>query len=106
MSEDKLTAGKSVEVGASGTENAAIELPGTFSAPVIYFDGICGSGIVGQGAVIQIELSANVLLGHTGDTARQICVGHLRGSVLAMRVLAHVLNTTLSTFEKPEGPAN
>ena len=82
----------------------AVEVIGT-EAPFIYFDGIVGTGVYGS-AILQIELIANVLTGHTvtDQKVAQRRVGHLRCSIIAARQLKAAVDLLLSNFEKPADP--
>lgn len=82
-----------------------VEIASRDTALLVYFDAVVGSGIYG-GSVLQIELAANVLRGHTvaDQKVTQRYVGHLRCSVTAAQQLRAAIDMLLTTLEKPSDP--
>lgn len=76
-------------------------------APVIYFDNVPVYGVLASN--IEIELSARLLMPKPdgGVSADMTCVGHMRCSIAAARMLRDALDKALemATVKRVMGPA-
>ena len=82
-----------------GKPGPMVQSHGSDQAPFIYFDGAVSMGTM-FGAVVQIELAANVVIpviadGKAETRSRSIVVAHLRGSHATMAQLADAIEKAL-----------
>lgn len=81
-----------------GKPPPVVQSHGSDAAPIVYFDGAVAYGVIG--AVVQIELAANVVVPVTVNNkaeirTRSIVTCHLRGTHVAMAQLADAIEKAL-----------